>query len=399
MNPNYFPDDTDVTVTVQAFDAAGQMGSLSSTVHIDSTAPLGTLSPRKGLSMRSGPVAMSFSEVSADTVKIEMTKGLDGVVLATDTSAPWDFNWVGVDKAVPPCFAIVDRAGNVTSVCSHYIVDDDAPVIQQISLQADDVTSTFVPGTGWSSGGGWAGGVSDFYPVIKDASGIARLDWLVDGVLSSNFGNLELNAAAIKTPAVTVELRVTDAAGNASATSFVVNIDNAGPAMTVSPAEHTLVRGSTFVTSVKATDPHGVGYTDLQGSDSQPAAVTSAKLKAGKDGTRAFTWTGVDKLGNSTNVKRTVIVDNTAPAVSISKAPANNAKLSAKFTVTASASDHNGVAKVQLLVNGKVVATDSKAAFGFTVNPKSYGKTFTVQLRAYDKAGNLKLSSKRNYRR
>ena len=59
------------------------------------------------------------------------------------------------------------------------------------------------------------------------------------------------------------------------------------------------------------------------------------------------------------------------------------------FTVTAKATDRFGVARVQLLVNGKVVATDTKAGYRFTVEPEKYGKRFTVLLRAYDKAGNV----------
>jgi len=40
-----------------------------------------------------------------------------------------------------------------------------------------------------------------------------------------------------------------------------------------------------------------------------------------------------------------------------------------------------------------------QSAYTFTLNPKKYGKKFTVRLRAYDKAGNLKTSTKRTYRR
>ncbi|MEU8661058.1 hypothetical protein [Actinoplanes philippinensis] len=55
--------------------------------------------------------------------------------------------------------------------------------------------------------------------------------------------------------------------------------------------------------------------------------------------------------------------------------------------------------KVQLLVDGKVVGTDGRAGFAFSLNPKRYGKKFTVQFRAYDRAGNVRYSSKRTYRR
>ncbi|GID98363.1 hypothetical protein ACFQFC_24685 [Amorphoplanes digitatis] len=45
------------------------------------------------------------------------------------------------------------------------------------------------------------------------------------------------------------------------------------------------------------------------------------------------------------------------------------------------------------------MATDAKAAYSFTVNPAKYGEKFTVRLRAYDKAGNLRYGAKRTYRR
>jgi glycine cleavage system H lipoate-binding protein len=82
------------------------------------------------------------------------------------------------------------------------------------------------------------------------------------------------------------------------------------------------------------------------------------------------------------------VVDNTKPKLTMTKGPKNGAKVKSSVKVQAAASDKNGIAKVQLLINGKVVATDSKAAYKFTINTKKYGKKFTVKLRAYDKAGN-----------
>ena len=87
------------------------------------------------------------------------------------------------------------------------------------------------------------------------------------------------------------------------------------------------------------------------------------------------------------------------PTLKLTKAPATNAKLTKKTTLTASAVDKYGVARVQLLVNGKVVATDTKAGYVFTLDPKKYGKKFTVQIRAYDRAGNVRALATRTYRR
>ena len=117
------------------------------------------------------------------------------------------------------------------------------------------------------------------------------------------------------------------------------------------------------------------------------------------DGKYTLGWHAWDAAGNEGIIKRSLIVDNKTPTVSIIRAPKNGAKVKKKFAIAVKASDTYGIAKVQLLVNGKLVATDYRAGYALTVNPKKYGKKFTVQLRAYDKAGNVKYAAKRTYRR
>jgi chitodextrinase len=109
-------------------------------------------------------------------------------------------------------------------------------------------------------------------------------------------------------------------------------------------------------------------------------------------------WHAIDAAGNVGAVKRALIVDNKTPTVSIAKAPKNKATIAKTFKVTAKASDHNGITTVLLVINGKVVKTATTAGYTFTVNPKKYGIKFTVQVRAYDKAGNVKYSSTRTYK-
>jgi hypothetical protein len=192
-----------------------------------------------------------------------------------------------------------------------------------------------------------------------------------------------------------------DKAGNTDERCSEYVVDDAGPTATATPNNGVLIRGGKFTTSVKASDPAGLGRSYLSGTDGagRPTSYTSASVVAGGDGKRTVTWVVLDKLGNQSTVTRTVIVDNTAPALALTKAPKNGAKLTKKVALTASATDRNGVARVQLLVNGKVVATDTTAAYAFTLDPKKYGKKFTVQLRAYDKAGNARNSAKLTYRR
>jgi glucose/arabinose dehydrogenase len=82
--------------------------------------------------------------------------------------------------------------------------------------------------------------------------------------------------------------------------------------------------------------------------------------------------------------------DNTPPTVSITN-PANNALVARKSTVTiaATASDNVGVTRVDFLVNGAVQCTDTTAPY--TCNwrvPGAANKTYQLQARAFDQAGN-----------
>ncbi|BCJ47303.1 hypothetical protein GCM10010168_71080 [Actinoplanes ianthinogenes] len=177
--------------------------------------------------------------------------------------------------------------------------------------------------------------------------------------------------------------------------------DDSGPVVTVTPGDRALVRSVHFSTTVTATDPAGISRSFLAGPDGagSPASYTRGTVLSGADGARTVTWIVVDNRGNRTTTSRTVIVDNTPPAVAFGAAPKAGAKLARATTLTATASDRNGIARVELLVNGKPVAAATRAGYTFTLNPAKYGTRFTVQLRAYDRAGNVRSTSRRTYRR
>lgn len=198
--------------------------------------------------------------------------------------------------------------------------------------------------------------------------------------------------------AQSLSVRVFDHAGNGSYDMGTYHADNSGPAVSsITPGNRALVRGSVRTTA-KASDPSGIRSARVTGgkATSSPWAWT---VTPKAQGNHTIEWVVIDMLGNTTVARRIVTNDTVAPALKLTRAPKNNAKLTKNTTLAASASDKNGVAKVQLLVNGKVVATDTKAGYSFTLNPKKYGKKFTVQLRAYDKAGNVKTLGKVTYRR
>jgi lysyl endopeptidase len=81
--------------------------------------------------------------------------------------------------------------------------------------------------------------------------------------------------------------------------------------------------------------------------------------------------------------------DTTPPTTSITS-PANGATVSGTVSVTASASDDVGVARVEFLVDGGLAATDTSAPYSFSWNTANLPNgSHTVRSRAFDAANNV----------
>jgi Bacterial Ig domain len=104
-------------------------------------------------------------------------------------------------------------------------------------------------------------------------------------------------------------------------------------------------------------------------------------------------------MGTRTSAEGNVVLRSLEATLEVTKAPKHKAKVKGIVKITASSTDRFGVARVQLLIDGKVVATDSKAGDAFSINSKKYGKKFKVQLRAYDRAGNARTTTARTWYR
>lgn len=83
-----------VVLSARAFDAAGNFGdSAIVTVHVDNTAPACTItSPKSGASFVRGPVTVRVDATDANGIgAVELRVG--GVLVATDTTAPYQLGW------------------------------------------------------------------------------------------------------------------------------------------------------------------------------------------------------------------------------------------------------------------------------------------------------------------
>jgi thermitase len=193
-----------------------------------------------------------------------------------------------------------------------------------------------------------------------------------------------------------------------AATALTRGTDTIKPTITgVSPGQNARVHGSVAIKPLGLKDDwSGIRTVELYvGGKWHSWSYTGPSFSptlntGGKNGPISFQLRVWDKAGNvAWSGVRTVIADNLKPKLSVTTWPKNKAKVKGTVTVKAKASDASGISKVQLLVNGKVVATDTTAGYKLTFKVSKQKKTMKVKVRVYDKAGNYTTSSVRTYTR
>ena len=134
---------------------------------------------------------------------------------------------------------------------------------------------------------------------------------------------------------------------------------------------------------IRRLDPaNGNAVTDFATGVSSPV-----DLRVSPDGFLYYLARGAGAVGR---IGFQQAGDNIAPTVAITS-PANGAIVARKSTVTiaATANDNVGVTRVEFLVNGALQCTDTGAPYscGWRV-PNPMNKTYQLQARAFDAAGN-----------
>ncbi|MBB2944871.1 hypothetical protein FB565_004604 [Actinoplanes lutulentus] len=345
--------------------------------------------------VRSGPITVVVRG-SADVV----SASVNDVVMS---KVPGTLDWsatVPVTATTRGFFGVAyDEEGNAAAFRSYILVDDDGPGFD----------APFSPAAGERIRGdfrAWASKVYDDGPVVK-----AEL-WVNGKYYGSDNPEPPYNQAGFSvlvrpgTYSGNLKLtwKVSDELGNSTSRSWNVIADNTGPTGTVNPKQNTRVRGTFTTTLTGVKDLSRVAWTELWadgkyiGMDQK--APYSGKVKTGKkNGAVKLTWKLFDELGNSRTYTRTVVADNKAPTVKITKAPKNKAKVKGTVKVYVKATDSSGIARVELIINGKVVAKDVKSGYFLSVNTKNQKKTMKVRVRAYDKLGNVTYTTTRTWRR
>ncbi|MEU8244270.1 Ig-like domain-containing protein [Actinoplanes missouriensis] len=362
---------------------------------VRAASPHATISPPFE-SFISGVTTFTATDVSDDLALISLWDHATGREVARATAAPWTLTWDtrGRTGGAQVHFELTGKSGKTSFLYGFYALDNTGPTIARVEFPVVD---------------GRVSGRSRLTAFIDARSPLDRVEWRVDGTLRSTYRMPEtgLRPAPFfdwdtrgQNRTAVLDVRAYDILGQHTTLTRRVTVDNTGPRITaMTPGHRALVRGGQFRTTVSGSDPSGVREAYLLDAYTVTTAPFTVLASAGPDGVRTLTWTLTDRLGNQNTARRTVVVDNTKPKLKITKAPANRAKVKGTVKVAVSATDRNGINRVELLINGKVVAKDVKAPHTFSVKTKKFGKKIKVQVRVYDRAGNVTKSAVRTWKR
>ena len=319
------------------------------------------------------------------------------------------------DKLYPAAYTDALAVGG-TAIDSDWFVDYDPALGFYGSNYGADWVDVAAPwctvapslaGFGNDSGGtdvnddnyGYFCGTSASAPLV---SGIAAL--VKSRYPAATVWSLQNSLTRTARPTATTDFT---AFGEVRAGTAVTTVDTTAPKVTgATPKQSTRFRGAVTVGATGVSDTGGAGmsygalYADGKYVGRDNTTPYAVKYNSGRlNRTVKLQWKVYDRAGNSAVYNRSLIADNKVPTVKITSGPKNGAKVKGTVTVKASASDTAGIARVELLINGKVVAKDTKSAYSFSVKVSKYGKKIKVQVRAFDKVGNAASTSARTWKR
>ena len=126
-------------------------------------------------------------------------------------------------------------------------------------------------------------------------------------------------------------------------------------------------------------------------SDFDAVGVCTTQISSSED-VAGFKAAGLSATVLGTNGSATTPPDTTPPTASVST-PSNGASVKGTVPVTVSASDNVGITKVEILINGVVADTMTKAPYTYAWNTSSEANaSYTIEAKAFDAAGNVGIS-------
>ncbi|MCX8173122.1 MAG: S8 family serine peptidase [Thermoplasmata archaeon] len=325
------------TITVISADSAGNTNKQQLDVIVDTIDPVVTIyTPSDNAVLNSGEVLVTGKVVEANLDKVEVNGIM--VDVATDGSFA-KVLYLGEGSHTISVKAL-DRAGHQVTETVSISIDSIAPAITVTNpLQGTYMATTSINVTGTTEPGA-AVKVNGYNATVFS-------DGTFYYVLSVSDGPLTITVVSI------------DAAGNTNTKQINVVVDATAPVITIAnPPNNSVFNKSTVLVSgtiveanLKALSINGIGVSVGTGG-------TFGYYLTLADGTHEISVVAEDLAGNKVTVKRTVIVDTTAPTITVAT-PADAAYLGNKSVVVSGTTEPGATLKV----NGNTIQVSSGGSF------------------------------------
>ena len=359
------------TFIAKAFDTKDQSASsepVNVTVDIDVTAP--TVSLSSGASKLTAPGPVTLTADAKDNKGVAKVEFFEGTTkLGEKTSSPWTWE-VNIKAAQNGSHAYTakafDAGGNVASSDPVNVLVDIDVTAPNIILEASSANLT-------------TAGPVTLTATATDDKGVSRVEFykgdakLGEKTASPYTWTVDLTDA--DNGMVAFSAKAFDSDGNTATSNtaqVTVDIDVTAPTVSLEASPSTLTMPGPVTLTATASDNKGVVRVEfyLDGrmigeKTSSPWTWTENRMKDADNGTYNFSAKAFDAAGNaatSNAASVTVDYDVTAPTVSLS-APSATVTRVGTFTLTATASDDRGIARVEFYEGSTKVGEDTSSPY------------------------------------
>ncbi|PNY82387.1 beta strand repeat-containing protein [Deinococcus koreensis] len=380
------------TITASIVDA-GKTFSTTRTVTIDNSDPTVQITaPQQGQEFTQNPIKVSLTATDAvsGVASILLEAKTDATAYASVgviSQATGDVVWAPMNGTYTLRATAIDKTGRRTvSTVSGIVVR-----LSSTDSASPTVDALTVPG-------GMQRGVVSVNVTASDpspSSGLAKVE-LFDGSTSLGVQTAPAGGAytfSVDTTKLTDGVRTlravaTDNVGRTGSRNADLSVNNAAPSVTVTSPANGALLGTTSPLTVKATgsDPTPGDTVNLSYSMDGGSFSATAPTIPATDGPHTFTVRATDGAGNIGTASSTVTYDGQAPLVQITS-PATNATVTSNpVSIAVSATDNQGVDRIELSAGGSNIGTVSGAQG--TLSWVAPNGAQTVTAIAYDKANN-----------
>ncbi|OHD14309.1 MAG: hypothetical protein A2Y41_08460 [Spirochaetes bacterium GWB1_36_13] len=378
------------TLSARAYDAENNMSENSVSVTVDNSAPvISSLTPGTGSVLKYDAALSASIADNRGVVKAEFY--INDVLKTTLTQAPYTYNWSTLTVANGNYTVFVkayDEAGNISSKTVSVSVDNDVE-LPNVSIVSPSASSNL-------SGNIFVNAEA------TDNKGVTKVEFYLDGIKmfedTQSPYSIPLASNILDNGTHTFKVKAYDAEGNSSEDSIQVVIDNEAPNTLALQALPQFVKGSVSLQADVSDAVSGIQKVEFYVDNTLKNTLTSAPFTyqwntAGSDGAHSVMVKAYDKAGNSASTAPvSVTADNTVPFNLEITSPANGSMLKGQQTIQASPADlTSGVAKVEFYVDGSLLGTDTDYPYAMSWTPAD--GVHSISLKAYDKAGNVAVST------